>query len=370
MALLIGAYVTPALIRHRQQIMHTPVEDRFSDQLRLLHDNINTPRVSAERGKNRPRLVDSQVVWRTASPDPTTGPSHEVEGEEDMAQNKSHTAGTETERHPQPAHRQTHTDISVPAASRELARLRARRAARIAAEKASAQRRYVTILTCLATLVGLAIAAYNGTLSPWWMTAPTLAVAGTFAWGHVAYRQSTAASQREVEQLKRLRDLRNADQRRSRRLRTNLFGQNTETETASSTRTGEDNNRANAATNRAANTTNNDNTEHSTPTTATPTTTATNAANEDIDVVEAAIATGWALHPLPAPTYANQPSLPRRQVINSEADNAEEPATVRRYSRPLTASPTPLQAQSSSEAAQDAPVAFDLEEVLEARRAQ
>ena len=96
-------------------------------------------------------------------------------------------------------------------AVREIAKLRARRAARLAAESAAGRRRMVVTGVCaLATVVlGIVIAA---TSIAWvWIAIPAAALVASLATSRVAAVRSQRASERELELLTKLRgDVRGA----------------------------------------------------------------------------------------------------------------------------------------------------------------
>ena len=96
-------------------------------------------------------------------------------------------------------------------AVREIAKLRARRAARLAAESAAGRRRMVVTGVCaLATVVlGIVIAA---TSIAWvWIAIPAAALVASLATSRVAAMRSQRASEREFELLTKLRgDVRGA----------------------------------------------------------------------------------------------------------------------------------------------------------------
>ncbi|MDO5049343.1 MAG: hypothetical protein Q4D87_05610 [Actinomycetaceae bacterium] len=233
----------------------------------------------------------------------------------------------------------------VPSTSRELARLRASRAARIASENAAGKRRFAFAGVSLAVLVGFIVAAALTTFAWGWLLVPLVALVGTIAEGRVSYRRSLAAAQREATELRRLRNSRGREQERFNKVRTNVKKRIEPSPVV-------------------------------------------DKVHEDVPVetvaeVEERIddaPTEWTPRPLPKPLYAQKKAAPRRRVImdpsvveaTSSSIDVEGEAEIAPANpvRPTVAKPMPNDAVSSEEAAAQAPAAFNLEEILEYRRAQ
>ena len=212
-------------------------------------------------------------------------------------------------------------------AVREIAKLRARRAARLAAESAAGRRRMVVTGVCaLATVVlGIVIAA---TSIAWvWIAIPAAALVASLATSRVAAMRSQRASEREFELLTKLRgDVRGAGR----------------------------------------------------PTAAAPADTqASSSTSEEVsEVVEATEpqtgsvpSLAWTVAPIPAPTYASRERV-RGRIVHADTDLRGIPRiTAAVPARPI-AQTAQVGARSTAEVVADQAVALDLDAVLDARRAQ
>ena len=96
-------------------------------------------------------------------------------------------------------------------AVREIAKLRARRAARLAAESAAGRRRMVVTGVCALATVTLGIVIAAASLAWAWLAIPTAVLVASLAASRVAALRSQRASERELELLTKLRgDVRGA----------------------------------------------------------------------------------------------------------------------------------------------------------------
>ena len=96
-------------------------------------------------------------------------------------------------------------------AVREIAKLRARRAARLAAESAAGRRRMVVTGVCALATVALGIVIAATSIAWAWSAIPVAALVASLATSRVAAVRSQRASERELELLTKLRgDVRGA----------------------------------------------------------------------------------------------------------------------------------------------------------------
>ena len=96
-------------------------------------------------------------------------------------------------------------------AVRDIAKLRARRAARLAAESAAGRRRMVVTGVCALSTVILGIVIAATSIAWAWLVVPVAALVASLAASRVAAVRSQRASDRELEQLTKLRaDVRGA----------------------------------------------------------------------------------------------------------------------------------------------------------------
>lgn len=330
LATVIAGYLTPMLIRRRQSYLQTPVEDRFSPGSQVIEMGSSPRRVRAERGRRQPQLLAHRRIVHTTSAAVIEVRDSDFEGESEMSARNLGSASD-----------------AVPSASREMARLRARRAARMAREDAAGKRRFAVVVLSLTTFVALAVMAFQVSLSPWWLLAPTAVAAAVVVDGRLAYRRSMAAAQAESEQLQVLREQRQSVSARRARVHSAL--QMPAPQLRSEARVDSEAQEA-----------------------VTEPVTVVEGANAQVDATEAAIATGWTARELPPPTYATAAPLGRREVSAEALASLTAGGAVEASSpaRPVKARSVLSQAQSTQEVEDSLPVAFDLEDVLELRRAQ
>ena len=230
-------------------------------------------------------------------------------------------------------------------AVREIAKLRARRAARLAAESAAGRRRMVVTGVCaLATVVlGIVIAA---TSIAWvWIAIPAVALVASLATSRVAAVRSQRASERELELLTKLRgDVRGAGRPTAA----------APADTQASSSTSEEVSEVVEATE---------------PQTGSVPSLVFNVEVPEVVEVADTPARAWTVAPIPAPTYASRERV-RGRIVHADTDLRGIPRiTAAVPARPI-AQTAQVGARSTAEVVADQAVALDLDAVLDARRAQ
>nr|WP_303770539.1 hypothetical protein [Schaalia odontolytica] len=230
-------------------------------------------------------------------------------------------------------------------AVREIAKLRARRAARLAAESAAGRRRMVVTGVCaLATVVlGIVIAA---TSIAWvWIAIPAAALVASLATSRVAAMRSQRASEREFELLTKLRgDVRGAGRPTAA----------APADTQASSSTSEEVSEVVEATE---------------PQTGSVPSLVFNVEVPEVVEVADTPARAWTVAPIPAPTYASRERV-RGRIVHADTDLRGIPRiTAAVPARPI-AQTAQVGARSTAEVVADQAVALDLDAVLDARRAQ
>lgn len=230
-------------------------------------------------------------------------------------------------------------------AVREIAKLRARRAARLAAESAAGRRRMVVTGVCaLATVVlGIVIAA---TSIAWvWSAIPVAALVASLATSRVAAVRSQRASERELELLTKLRgDVRGAGRPTAA----------APADTQASSSTSEEVSEVVEATE---------------PQTGSVPSLVFNVEVPEVVEVADTPARAWTVAPIPAPTYASRERV-RGRIVHADTDLRGIPRiTAAVPARPI-AQTAQVGARSTAEVVADQAVALDLDAVLDARRAQ
>ena len=230
-------------------------------------------------------------------------------------------------------------------AVREIAKLRARRAARLAAESAAGRRRMVVTGVCaLATVVlGIVIAA---TSIAWvWIAIPAAALVASLATSRVAAVRSQRAPERELELLTKLRgDVRGAGRPTAA----------APADTQASSSTSEEVSEVVEATE---------------PQTGSVPSLVFNVEVPEVVEVADTPARAWTVAPIPAPTYASRERV-RGRIVHADTDLRGIPRiTAAVPARPI-AQTAQVGARSTAEVVADQAVALDLDAVLDARRAQ
>ena len=230
-------------------------------------------------------------------------------------------------------------------AVREIAKLRARRAARLAAESAAGRRRMVVTGVCaLATVVlGIVIAA---TSIAWvWIAIPAAALVASLATSRVAAVRSQRASERELELLTKLRgDVRGAGRA------TAAAPAEPQTSSSSSEEVSEV-------------------VEASEPETGSVPSLVFNVEVPEVVEVADTPARAWTVAPIPAPTYASRERV-RGRMVHADTDLRGIPRIAAAVPARPIAQTAQVGARSTAEVVADQAVALDLDAVLDARRAQ
>lgn len=230
-------------------------------------------------------------------------------------------------------------------AVREIAKLRARRAARLAAESAAGRRRMVVTGVCaLATVVlGIVIAA---TSIAWvWIAIPAAALVASLATSRVAAVRSQRASERELELLTKLRgDVRGA-------------GRPTAPVSAEPQASSSDEDVEVVPA------------EASEPQTGSVPSLVFNVEVPEVVEVADTPARAWTVAPIPAPTYASRERV-RGRIVHADTDLRGIPRIAAAVPARPIAQTAQVGARSTAEVVADQAVALDLDAVLDARRAQ
>lgn len=230
-------------------------------------------------------------------------------------------------------------------AVRDIAKLRARRAARIAAENAAARRRMVVTGICALGTVALGIVIAATSIAWAWIAIPAVALVASLGASRVAAVRSQQASERELELLTKLRgDVRGA-------------GRATAAAPAE---------RAASSSDEAA--------EGTAASDAAPQTGSVPSLVFNVDVpkiVEVADtpARAWTVVPVPAPTYASRERV-RGRIVHADTDLRGIPRIDAAVPARPIAQTAQVGARSTAEVVADQAVALDLDAVLDARRAQ
>ena len=224
-------------------------------------------------------------------------------------------------------------------AVREIAKLRARRAARLAAESAAGRRRMVVTGVCALATVAL------GIVIAWaWIAIPAAALVASLATSRVAAVRSQRASERELELLTKLRgDVRGA-------------GRATAAAPAEPQASV-----AEEAVEAAV--------EVSEPQTGSVASLVFNVEVPEVVEVADTPARAWTVAPIPAPTYASRERV-RGRIVHADTDLRGIPRIAAAVPARPIAQTAQVGARSTAEVVADQAVALDLDAVLDARRAQ
>ena len=229
-------------------------------------------------------------------------------------------------------------------AVREIAKLRARRAARLAAESAAGRRRMVVTGVCALATVALGIIIAATSLAWAWIAIPTAALVASLATSRVAAVRSQRASERELELLTKLRgDVRGA-------------GRATAAAPAEPQVPV-----AEEAVEAAV--------EVSEPQTGSVPSLVFNVEVPEVVEVADTPARAWTVAPIPAPTYASRERV-RGRIVHADTDLRGIPRIAAAVPARPIAQTAQVGARSTAEVVADQAVALDLDAVLDARRAQ
>ena len=233
-------------------------------------------------------------------------------------------------------------------AVREIAKLRARRAARLAAESAAGRRRMVVTGVCALATVALGIVIAAASLAWAWLAIPIAVLVASLAASRVAALHSQRASERELELLTKLRgDVRGAG-------RATAAAPAAESQAPSSSSSSEEVLEA---------------VEVCEPQTGSVPSLVFNVEVPDVVEVADTPARAWTVAPIPAPTYASRERV-RGRIVHADTDLRGIPRIAAAVPARPIAQTAQVGARSTAEVVADQAVALDLDAVLDARRAQ
>ena len=230
-------------------------------------------------------------------------------------------------------------------AVRDIAKLRARRAARLAAESAAGRRRMVITGVCALATVALGIVIAATSLAWAWIAIPAAALGASLAASRVAAVRSQQASERELELLTKLRgDVRGA-------------GRPTAAVPVESPASPSENVVEVKAD------------EVVEPQTGSVPSLVFNVDVPEVVEVADTPARAWTVVPVPAPTYASRERV-RGRIVHVDTDLRGIPRIAAAVPARPIAQTAQVGARSTAEVVADQAVALDLDAVLDARRAQ
>ena len=230
-------------------------------------------------------------------------------------------------------------------AVREIAKLRARRAARLAAESAAGRRRMVVTGVCALATVALGIVIAAASIAWAWIAIPAAALVASLATSRVAAVRSQRASERELELLTKLRgDVRGAGRA------TAAAPAEPQASSSSSEEVSEV-------------------VEASEPETGSVPSLVFNVEVPEVVEVADTPARAWTVAPIPAPTYASRERV-RGRIVHADTDLRGIPRIAAAVPARPIAQTAQVGARSTAEVVADQVVALDLDAVLDARRAQ
>ena len=231
-------------------------------------------------------------------------------------------------------------------AVREIAKLRARRAARLAAESAAGRRRMVVTGVCALATVALGIVIAATSIAWAWIAIPAAALVASLATSRVAAVRSQRASERELELLTKLRgDVRGAGRPTAAPAEPQASSASSSSEEVSEV------------------------VEATEPQTGSVPSLVFNVEVPEVVEVADTPARAWTVAPIPAPTYASRERV-RGRIVHADTDLRGIPRiTAAVPARPI-AQTAQVGARSTAEVVADQAVALDLDAVLDARRAQ
>ncbi len=232
-------------------------------------------------------------------------------------------------------------------AVREIAKLRARRAARLAAESAAGRRRMVVTGVCALATVALGIVIAATSIAWAWIAIPAAALVASLATSRVAAVRSQRASERELELLTKLRgDVRGAGRPTA--------AAPAEPQASSGSSSSEEVSEV---------------VEVSEPQTGSVPSLVFNVEVPEVVEVADTPARAWTVAPIPAPTYASRERV-RGRIVHADTDLRGIPRIAAAVPARPIAQTAQVGARSTAEVVADQAVALDLDAVLDARRAQ
>ena len=314
-AVFVALFATvPSLVARRTAIVQSREIDRFSPKLRIIHTN-ETELETCDHASGT-ILAGRALTSGGSMHQGTTGRSRPVI---DRRNNK---------------------------AVRDIAKLRARRAARIAAENAAARRRMVITGICALATVALGIVIAATSIAWAWIAIPAAALVASLATSRVAAVRSQRASERELELLTKLRgDVRGAGRPTA--------AAPADTQASSSSSSEEVTEVAEAA---------------ELQTGSVPSLVFNVEVPEVVEVADTP-ARAWTVAPIPAPTYASRERV-RGRIVHADTDLRGIPRIAAAIPARPIAQTAQVGARSTAEVVADQAVALDLDAVLDARRAQ
>lgn len=341
----------PHVISRREAITQSREFDRFSPHLRVLRTDGST-HVHEECRPMEMRLLPASDTSPAELPGAAMSPN--------------------TERTRRPGAR-TRTGEDTPA--RQIAQLRARRAARLANERAAGQRRLaVTVLAALLTVAFLVLGAL-GLLGWGWMLVPVAALAAAMVTSRMAAIRSEQVERGEEARMVELRAARQAGISRAGHLAA-------PTVAAARTRTSgrgsvEDAEPAHHVTPKRVPSTDD---VAEAPVEASPgsaTEEAPAPAAEPVsdpgqsgsEVPAAVDRRTWTPTRVPAPTWSQRERVAGR-IVHADTDLRGIPRVGAAPARPTVTEGMPEGSRSTEQVVAAQPIAFDLDEVLENRRAE
>ncbi|MDK7338950.1 hypothetical protein QP500_00560 [Pauljensenia sp. UMB0018B] len=314
-AVFVALFATvPSLVARRRAIVQSREIDRFSPKLRIIHTNkteLDTCDHASGTILARGALTSGGSMYQG-----TTGRSRPVI---DRRNNK---------------------------AVRDIAKLRARRAARLAAESAAGRRRMVVTGICALATVALGIVITATSIAWAWIAIPAAALVASLAASRVAAVRSQQASERELELLTKLRgDVRGAGRATA--------AAPAEPQASSSSSSEEVTEVA----------------EATEPQTGSVPSLVFNVDVPEVVEVADTPARAWTVVPVPAPTYASRERV-RGRIVHADTDLRGIPRIAAAVPARPIAQTAQVGARSTAEVVADQAVALDLDAVLDARRAQ
>ena len=232
-------------------------------------------------------------------------------------------------------------------AVREIAKLRARRAARLAAESAAGRRRMVVTGVCALATVALGIVIAATSIAWAWIAIPAAALVASLATSRGAAVRSQRASERELELLTKLRgDVRGAGRATA--------AAPAEPQASSASSSSEEVSEVVEAS--------------ETQTGSVPSLVFNVEVPEVVEVADTP-ARAWTVAPIPAPTYASRERV-RGRIVHADTDLRGIPRIAAAVPARPIAQTAQVGARSTAEVVADQVVALDLDAVLDARRAQ
>lgn len=314
-AVFVALFATvPSLVARRRAIVQSREIDRFSPKLRIIHTN-KTELDTCDHASGT-ILARGALTSGGSMHQGTTGRSRPVI---DRRNNK---------------------------AVRDIAKLRARRAARLAAESAAGRRRMVITGVCALATVALGIVIAATSIAWAWIAIPAAALVASLAASRVAAVRSQQASERELELLTKLRgDVRGAGRATA--------AAPAEPQASSSSSSEEVTEVA----------------EATEPQTGSVPSLVFNVEVPEVVEVADTPARAWTVAPIPAPTYASRERV-RGRIVHADTDLRGIPRIAAAVPARPIAQTAQVGARSTAEVVADQAVALDLDAVLDARRAQ